>query len=110
MSRRGPDGPVAYDVIPYDPALKGRIADLQRHLWRGDADTNLAYLEWKYEQNPYWTTPLIYLATSGHRVVAMRGMFGSAWEAGAGSEKCLIPCVTWRAEGTGAPSVSAPVR
>ena len=45
MSRRGPDGPVAYDVIPYDPALKGRIADLQRHLWRGDADTNLAYLE-----------------------------------------------------------------
>ena len=89
MSR---DRPVAYDIIPYDPELKGQLADLQRHLWRGDAGANIAYLEWKYEQNPYWKTPLIYLATSGRQVVAMRGMFGSAWEVGAASETFLIPC------------------
>jgi GNAT superfamily N-acetyltransferase len=81
---------MAYEIVPYDAGLKGQIADLQRHLWGGDADTNMAYLEWKYEHNPYWATPLIYLATSGGRVVGMRGMFGSAWEIGA--ETFPIPC------------------
>jgi GNAT superfamily N-acetyltransferase len=81
---------VGYDIIPYDPELKGQIADLQRHLWRGDAGTNIAYLEWKYEQNPYWNAPVIYLAKSGGQVVGMRGMFGSAWEIGA--ETFPIPC------------------
>jgi GNAT superfamily N-acetyltransferase len=87
-----PNFPTAYSVIPYDPGLKQQIADLQRHLWSGDADANMAYLEWKYERNPYWANPLIYLATSGGRVVGMRGMFGSEWEIGTGGEPFAIPC------------------
>jgi GNAT superfamily N-acetyltransferase len=83
---------MAYDVIPYDPALKEQIADLQRHLWRGDARENIAYLEWKYEQNPYWETPLIYLVASSNRIIGMRGMFGSAWEIGPASRRFLVPC------------------
>lgn len=83
---------MAYDIIPYDPGLKGQIAELQSHLWRGDAATNIAYLEWKYEQNPYWQAPLVYLVVSGRQVVAMRGMFGSVWEAGPTSEAFPIPC------------------
>ena len=83
---------MAYDIVPYDRALKEQIADIQRHLWRGDAGTNIAYLEWKYERNPFWETPLIYLAVSDRRVVGMRGMFGSAWEIGAGGEMFAIPC------------------
>ena len=83
---------MAYDIIPYDPGLKEQTAELQRHLWSGDAEVNIAYLEWKYERNPYGETPLIYVATSDGRVVGMRGMFGSAWEIGAGSETFAIPC------------------
>lgn len=83
---------MAYDIVPYDSGLKAQIADLQRHLWSGDADANIAYLEWKYERNPYWETPLIYAATCDGRIVGMRGMFGSAWQIGAEGETFAIPC------------------
>jgi GNAT superfamily N-acetyltransferase len=83
---------VVYDIVPYDSGLKAQIADLQRHLWSGDVDANIAYLEWKYERNPYWETPLIYVATCDGRVVGMRGMFGSAWQIGAEGETFAIPC------------------
>ena len=83
---------MAYDIVPYDSGLKAQIADLQRHLWSGDADANIAYLEWKYERNPYWETPLIYAATCDGRVVGMRGMYGSTWQIGAEGGAFAIPC------------------
>jgi GNAT superfamily N-acetyltransferase len=82
----------AYDIVRWEPGFKGRVAELQRHLWRGDAALNRAYLEWKYERNPYVDEPLIYLAVRDGEVVGMRGMFGSCWEAGPRAERALIPC------------------
>jgi len=81
----------AYDIVPYDPALKPQIAALQRHLWRGDVALNTAYFEWKYEQNPYVNAPLVHLAMHGGQVVGMRGMFGSQWEVGTPAQTVLIP-------------------
>lgn len=83
---------MAYDIIPYRPDLKTQVADLQRHLWCGDRALNTAYLEWKYERNPYFETPRIYLAVHEGRVVGMRGMFGSCWEIGAESERVCLAC------------------
>jgi GNAT superfamily N-acetyltransferase len=80
-----------YEIIPYDSRLKGQIADLQRHLWRGDVALNTAHLEWKYEQNPYFETPLIHVAVCDDRVVGMRGMFGSQWELGSPAARFAIP-------------------
>jgi len=53
---------------------------------------NLACLEWKYESNPYLPEPLVYLALHEGRVVGMRGMVGSCWEAGPDSERSIVPC------------------
>ncbi|HEU4371529.1 MAG TPA: GNAT family N-acetyltransferase [Methylomirabilota bacterium] len=82
----------AYEVVPYRPEFRGHVAALQRHLWRGDEPANLAYLDWKYERNPYLPAPLIYLAVHDGRVIGMRGMFGSAWEVGPRGERFVVPC------------------
>lgn len=80
-----------YEIVRYDPSRKGEIAILQRHLWGGDVAANTAYFDWKYEQNPYFDEPLVYLAVSNGRVVGMRGMYGSSWEVGTPAETFLIP-------------------
>src|SRR4029453_7700976 len=82
----------APEVVRYEPRLRERVVELQRHLWRGDAALNRRYLAWKYERNPYVSEPLMYLAMAGDRAVGMRGMIGSCWEAGTGSERFVVPC------------------
>lgn len=79
-----------YEIARYRPQFKDGIARLQRHLWSSTAALNKAYLEWKYEQNPYLAEPLIYVALSGGNVVGMRGFFGSRWLYGLPAET-----VTW---------------
>lgn len=81
-----------YELIAYRPELKGQVARLQRHLWRGDEATNAAYLEWKYERNPYFDAPLIHVVLHEGEAVAMRGVFGSCWEMGPRSERFCVPC------------------
>ena len=80
-----------YEIVPYRTELRPEIAHLQRHLWRGDEVRNTAYMEWKYERNPYLPA-LIYLALHGSEVVGMRGMFGSCWEIGPDAEGFVVPC------------------
>jgi len=57
-----------------------------------DVDLNAAYLQWKYEQNPYEDRPLIYLSLHSGEVVGMLGMYGSRWEAGGSAEKATHLC------------------
>ena len=83
---------MTYELVSYRPDLKGQIARLQRHLWSGDETLNAAYFEWKYERNPYLPVPTVSLALAEGAVVGMRGMFGSCWEVGAGSERFVVPC------------------
>jgi GNAT superfamily N-acetyltransferase len=79
-----------YEVRPYTREFGVQVARLQRHLWHGGLARNAAYLAWKYEQNPYLPDPLVYLAVDGGKVVGMRGVFGSCWEAG--TERFIVPC------------------
>jgi GNAT superfamily N-acetyltransferase len=81
-----------YDIVPYRPELKPQVVRLQRHLWRADKATHGAYLEWKYERNPYLPFPLIRVVVYEGQVVGMRGMFGSCWEAGPASARAIVPC------------------
>lgn len=81
-------GPI-YELICYEPGLKGQVIELQSHLWSPDPVLNTAYFEWKYERNPYVDSPLIYLATHAGKVVGMRGFFGMQWEGGFPTEKCV---------------------
>ena len=82
----------AYEVVRYRSDLRHEVGALQRHLWGGDEAANIAYLEWKYERNPYVSTPMVYLAVHDGRVVGMRGLYGSCWEIGPRAERFLIPC------------------
>ena len=81
-----------YTMANYQPEFKNQVVELQKHLWSPSADLNTAYLEWKYERNPYLDTPLIYLALYDGEVVGMRGMFGSRWEIGSPSKTFLGLC------------------
>lgn len=80
-----------YTIDGYHPRDKEALCRLQTYLWSGDPDLNRAYLEWKYEQNPYMEEPLISVArTSDGEVVGMAGMFGNAWTDGDSTH--VIPC------------------
>jgi GNAT superfamily N-acetyltransferase len=69
-----------YQIVTYAPAFDEQIAVLQHYLWGRDVALNLAYLDWKYNQNPYIDEALIYLALWGGEVVGMLGSFGLQWE------------------------------
>ena len=69
-------------IVRYTPQHKAAVAELQTALWSPDPALNRAYLEWKYEQNPYAGEPRIYLALSGDELVGMRGFYRSRWERG----------------------------
>ena len=80
-----------YEIVSYRPEFKSQVAELQRHQWGPDATLNAAYLEWKYERNPYLSTPLIYLALHGEHVVGMRAFCGGRWEVGEPTQ--LLPAL-----------------
>ncbi len=81
-----------YEIVKYTPEFKGQVVELQKHLWSADPEINSAYLEWKYERNPYLHEPRIYLVMCDDRVVGMRGLYGAKWEIGSPSQRFLCPC------------------
>jgi GNAT superfamily N-acetyltransferase len=82
---------MAYDIVPYRPELADQIAQLQTHLWSGDPALNAAYCAWKYAQNPFLDEVLIRVALCGGQAVAMRGLFGAAWEVDRVATPHLLP-------------------
>ena len=82
---------MAYDIVPYRPELADQIAQLQTHLWSGDPALNAAYCDWKYAQNPFLDEVLIQVALYDGRAVAMRGLFGAAWQVDRSAAAHLLP-------------------
>src|SRR5215210_4976470 len=83
---------MGYEIVRYSPEFEAAVVELQTHLWSPDVAVNRAYLEWKYDRNPYMATPFIHLALHGGRVVGMRGMYGASWEIGRPAQAFLVPC------------------
>ena len=82
----------SYEISRYRPEHKAQVAVLQTDLWSSDTRLNTAYLEWKYEQNPYLDIIPIYLVCHRGELVAMRGFHGSVWEAGRPRQRFQIYC------------------
>jgi GNAT superfamily N-acetyltransferase/acyl carrier protein len=74
-----------YEIIRYSPTYKPQVADLRSRVFGGTPAFNAAYLDWKYEQNPYIEEPIFHLAIRAGAVVGMRALYGSQWQCGAGS-------------------------
>lgn len=83
---------VEYEILRYRPEFRTQVLELQTHLWSPDVAVNSAYLKWKYEQNPYVDTPLIYVALSEGKVIGMRGMYGALWQIGEPCQTLLGLC------------------
>lgn len=81
-----------YEIVSYRPELKPAVLELQKSLWTPDLTANAAYFQWKYERSPYMDEPLIHLALHGGRVVGMRGLYGSEWQAGHPAETFFVAC------------------
>jgi len=71
------------EIVRYRPEHKLAVARLMTPLWSPDVARNVAYLEWKYERNPYAGEPRIWLAVDDAEVVGIRGLSGACWTAGA---------------------------
>ena len=82
---------MSYEVVPYTPELDEQIVTLQTHLWSNDLTRNAAYFRWKYADNPFLDEVLIRIALCDGRAVAMRGLFGAAWEVGGADVPQLLP-------------------
>ena len=81
----------AYRIVAYRPAFRNGVVQVQRHLWSSDPQVNSAYLQWKYERNPYLDEKLIYVALYGYEVVGMFGMHGTLWEIGESGQMLSVP-------------------
>ena len=81
-----------YEIVKYCPEFKKQVVQLQTYLWNSDVALNAAYLEWKYEHNPYMKAPFIHLAVSEGQVIGMRGLYGAKWQIGCPSQTFVGPC------------------
>lgn len=82
---------MTYRFAEYSPEYMSRIAELRSRVFGGDHAFSTEYFEWKYERNPYIAVPHFYVALHEDDVVAMRGFYGSRWQAGQQSGSLLIP-------------------
>jgi GNAT superfamily N-acetyltransferase len=80
-----------YEVIRYRTEFRQQVLALQRHHWNRDIQVNSAFLNWKYEINPYMTDPRLYLIFYNGELVGMRGFYGAEWEVGARGSRIIAP-------------------
>jgi len=71
-----------YQIVKYSPEYRAQLLALQAYLWGGDPDQRAAYLEWKYDHNPFGGDVNIYVAFCDEQLVGMVGAYGVVWEAG----------------------------
>lgn len=81
-----------YEIIPWRSDLDAGAAALLTHLWGDDPVRNIAYLKWKYSDNPFLDDPLIHFAVARGQVVGMGAFFGTLWEVDEPGARRLLPC------------------
>ncbi len=75
-----------YQIVKYRPEFKNQLLKLQAHLWGRDQVRRAAYLEWKYDRNPFVNDIYIYVAFYDEQLVGMVGAYGVQWEVGKPSQ------------------------
>jgi GNAT superfamily N-acetyltransferase len=83
--------PARFEVVPFRPTHLAGALGLQKRLWSPDPSRNRQVFRWKYEQNPYQPSPLIWVGVDGQRVVGMLGFQGARWQLGQPTRTLNIP-------------------
>lgn len=79
-----------YRIERMERADLDALAVLRSQVYGGPPPSaHRSYLDWKYWQNPYIDTPLLWGARWGTQLVAMRGAMGTAWNV-PGLENALV--------------------
>jgi GNAT superfamily N-acetyltransferase len=78
------------EIVRHDKLAPDVLSPLLKMLWSPSAELNAAHLEWKYNRNPYSSTPHVYAAVVEDEVVGMRGFFGCRWEGGSGKPMSAV--------------------
>ena len=69
-----------YKIVPYNPEFLDGVVKLMKDLWGRSIGERLAYLKWKYHDNPYADKPLSIITLHGKKVVGCRGYCAVPWQ------------------------------
>ena len=81
-----------YEITSFRPDLTHEVVKLLGHLWGEDADKNIAYFDWKYNQNPYTEKPLGIVALHKNKVVGFRGYFATKYTISRTDRNMIVLC------------------
>lgn len=80
-----------YEIVRFDAGLLEPSADLRRQTFGNTLDRNIAYLRWKYLENPYLDEPLLFVALRNAKAVGMRGFYGTSWMDADTGKRVIFP-------------------
>lgn len=81
-----------YEIEPYQADQREQVVELLGQLLEGDAVTNDAYFEWKYQKNPHARDLLGIVAIYRGKIVGFRGYGSTLWHNGTDKDiRALIP-------------------
>jgi len=81
-----------YKIIRYTPAYREPMLELLSLLWGATPQDNAAYLDWKYNQNPYSDRNWLFLVLYKDCLVGVRGNLAMRWQFGEPIQKIDCLC------------------
>jgi hypothetical protein len=81
-----------HEIIRCDSNYNDQICELEKEIWSPDINVNKSYLQWKYFDNPYTTSPKIYMVLLEGKVLAVRGMYETKWQLGESADGFIALC------------------
>lgn len=82
----------SYELVNYRPEHRAQVLKLQKHHLSDDEAVSDAYLQWKYDRNPYLKGDNIYVAFEREQAVGMVGVYGTKWHCGDPEQCFVLPC------------------
>ena len=71
-----------YEIKSYHKKYKNQVIALEKILWGEDFKKNIAYFEWKYENNPYNEEVIGVIGLYKDKVVGFIGFTALKWLSG----------------------------
>ena len=80
-----------YSVEEFRAADSERLAALHSGLRGGGSRLSDRYLRWKYWENPFISSPMMFVVRQGDEIVGIRGLYGTCWTVGPDATSLVVP-------------------